>query len=56
MEMSSLLALPDGLEVASATATDKLLTVRRHPHVQQVAFAHSVLVRQRMFAVITPVS
>jgi transposase len=28
MEISSLLALPDGLEVASMTASDKLLTVR----------------------------
>ena len=28
MELSSLLALPDGLEVAGIAATDKLLTVR----------------------------
>jgi len=28
MKISSLLALPDGLEMASMTAADKLLTVR----------------------------
>lgn len=56
MELSSLLALPSGLEVADVSASDKLLTVRRQPHVHQAVPAPFALVQLHMFAVITPVS